>query len=111
MSMWDFENAFEPMTESVIYKQDRPPFTVSTIKASIIQGQSQSESAGNSRGQIAANPWNVIISNKETLSANIREGDTLTARDGFLVLSVQQITKTELGLVLVCTSKASAPRF
>lgn len=106
------ERAIAPMLRPVQWTEDAAPHRRGTFYAQVLEGESQSESAGPTRGTFAANPWTVRIpaSNPQNaLAAYIKIGDTLTLAAG-VSLTVQQITRALDGyLVARCTSEERAP--
>lgn len=107
-----FENvaAFEPMDELVKWRQDKAPHLEGSFNAVVVHGESQSESAGSSRGAMAADPWTVIVETNPAECVGMTNGDTLELQDG-TILTVQQITRDRFfGWVIRCTSNARAPR-
>jgi hypothetical protein len=107
-----FENvaAFEPMDELVKWRQDKAPHLEGSFNAVVVHGESQSESAGPSRGAMAADPWTVIVETNTAECVGMTNGDTLELQDG-TILTVQQITRDRFfGWVIRCTSNARAPR-
>ena len=108
--MFEHVAAFAPMAELVKWRQDKSPHLEGSFDATVLHGESQSESAGPSRGGFAADPWTVIVDAKEAECAGVAVGDTLELQDG-TVLSVQQISRDPaFGFVIRCTSNARAPR-
>ena len=107
-----FENAeaFAPMAELVKWRQDKAPHLEGSFKATVLHGESQSESAGPSRGGMAADPWSVICDTNPAECVGLTLGDTLELQDG-TILTVQQISRDPaFGWVIRCTSNARAPR-
>ena len=107
-----FENvaAFEPMDELVKWRQDKAPHLEGSFNAVVVHGESQSESAGPSRGAMAADPWTVIVETNPAECVGMTNGDTLELQDG-TILTVQQITRDRvLGWVIRCTANARVPR-
>lgn len=107
-----FENvaAFEPMDELVKWRQDKAPHLEGSFRAVVVHGESQSESAGPSRGAMAADPWTVIVETNPAECVGMTNGDTLELQDG-TILIVQQITRDRFfGWVIRCTSNARVPR-
>lgn len=107
-----FENgaAFEPMAELVKWRQDKAPHLEGSFKATVLHGESQSDSAGPSRGTFAADPWTVICESNPAECVGMSVGDTLELKAG-TVLSVQQISRDPaFGWVIRATSTARAPR-
>ena len=107
-----FENvaAFEPMDELVKWRQDKAPHLEGSFNAVVVHGESQSESAGPSRGAMAADPWTVIVETNPAECVGMTNGDTLELQDG-TILTVQQITRDRFfGWVIRCTSNARVPR-
>jgi len=107
-----FENvaAFEPMDELVKWRQDKAPHLEGSFNAVVVHGESQSESAGPTRGGFAADPWTVICETNPAECVGLTIGDTLELQDG-TTLTVQQISRDRFfGWVIRCTSNARAPR-
>ena len=107
-----FENAaaFDPMAEMVKWRQDKAPHLEGSFRATVLHGESQSESAGPTRGAFAADPWTVIVETIPAECVGIVVGDTLERQDG-TVLDVQQISRDPaFGWVIRATSTARAPR-
>ena len=107
-----FENvaAFGPMAEPVKWRQDKAPHLEGSFKATVLHGESQSESAGPSRGTFAADPWTVICDANPAECVGLTFGDTLELLDG-TILTVQQISPDPaFGWVSRATSTARAPR-
>ena len=108
--MFECDAAFEPMEQIVVWRQDRAPHLEGSFTATVLHGESDSDSAGHVRGPMSADPWNVITASNPAECVGLAAGDTLTLEDG-TVLSVQQIsTDPGFGWVIRCTSKARAPR-
>ncbi len=103
--------AMRPMIEPVMWRQDKAPHRKGAFGAVVLHGESQSETAGASRGGFAADPWTVIVPATSALCADVAVGDTLTRLgvDGE-TLTVQQITRDDTGWTLRCTSEERAPR-
>ena len=102
--------AFGGFAETLKWRQDKAPHAVGSLRAVVLHGESQSESAGPSRDGIAADPWTVIARETESLAVGIRAGDTLELAGG-TVLMVQQISRDrEMGWVIRCTANARAPK-
>lgn len=106
-----FDKAFAPMGEMLAWRQDKAPHKRGSFRAVVLHGESQSESAGASRGAVAADPWTVHVPQGVALAAEIATGDTLS-RLGLAAeeLTVQQITRDETGWVLRCTAKMRSPK-
>lgn len=103
--------AFSPLNEPLVWRQDKAPHLTAAISATVLVGQSQSESAGPSRGTFAADPITVMTDTLPIAALGIKPGDTLTRKRSGIVLTVQQISKDpDLGCVIVCTANASAPK-
>ena len=108
--IYDSNAAFEPMDELVKWRQDKAPHLEGSFKANVLHGESQSDSAGPSRGTFAADPWTVIVETNPAECVGMTNGDTLELQDG-TILTVQQITRDRFfGWVIRCTSNARAPR-
>ena len=102
--------AFEPMEETVKWRQDKAPHFEGSFSATVLHGESQSESAGPTRGAIAADPWTVIVDSNPAECVGMTHGDTLELQDG-TILDVQQISRDPaFGWVIRATSNARAPR-
>lgn len=109
-SMFENAAAFSPLDELVKWRQDKAPHLEGSFNALVVHGESQSESAGPSRGGIAADPYTVIAESNPAECIGMALGDTLELEDG-TVLTVQQISRdVHFGWVIRCTSKARAPR-
>ena len=107
-----FENdaAFDAFGESVKWRQDKAPHLEGSFSASVLHGESQSDSAGPSRGSFAADPWTLFVNSNPAECVGMAIGDTLELKDG-TILSVQQISRDPaLGWVIRATSKSRAPR-
>lgn len=107
-----FDNgaAFEPMSELVKWRQDKAPHLEGSFRAVVLHGESQSESAGPTRGGMAADPWSVICDTNPAECVGLTLGDTLELRDG-TILTVQQISRDNyFKWVIRCTANARAPR-
>ena len=107
-----FENgaAFEPMAELVKWRQDKAPHLEGSFKATVLHGESQSESAGPSRGSFAADPWTIVVESNPAECVGMANGDTIELKDG-TILDVQQISRDPaFGWVIRATSTARAPR-
>ena len=106
------EKALAPMLRPVKWTEDAAPHRRGTFAAQVLEGESQSESAGPTRGAIAANPWTVRVPASHpanALAAYVKIGDELALEVG-VVLTVQQITRALDGyLVMRCTSEERAP--
>lgn len=104
-------SSFRVLEEPLTWRQDKAPHLTATIDATVLVGQSQSESAGPSRGTFAADPITVMTNTLPVAALGIKPGDTLTRKRSAIVLTVQQISKDpDLGCVIVCTANASAPK-
>ena len=104
------DRAFDAMAEMVKWRQDRAPHLEGSFRAVVLHGESQSESAGPSRGGLPADPWTVMVDSDVAICVSISVGDTIELLGGDR-LSVQQITKDPaLGWVIRCTSNARATR-
>ena len=102
--------AFDPMAEMVKWRQDKAPHLEGSFMANVLHGESQSESAGPSRGPFAADPWTVFVDSNPAECVGMAVGDTLELQDG-TVLTVQQISRDPVfGWVIRATSNARAPR-
>ena len=99
------------MGEMLSWRQDKTPHKRGSFRAVVLHGESQSESAGPSRGTVAADPWTVHVPQNVALAAEIATGDTI-ARLGIAAetLTVQQISQDETGWVLRCTAKMRSPK-
>jgi len=107
-----FENAaaFDPMAELVKWRQDKAPHLEGSFMATVLHGESQSESAGPTRGGFAADPWTVVVETNPAECVGMAVGDTLELQSG-IVLDVQQISRDPaFGWVIRATSTARAPR-
>lgn len=105
-----FENpkAFCAMSQEVVWREDAPPHRRGTFRAAVLQGESESSSAGPSLDGVVADPWTVFIPLGFALAGNIKIGDTLTILTG-VCLTVQQITRTDHEYLARCTSEMRAP--
>lgn len=104
------EGAFTPMREAVLWRQDAASHLSGSFDATVLHGESQSESAGPSRGQFAADPWTVMCESNPAECVCMAVGDTLELTDG-TVLNVQQISRDPVfGWVIRCTSDERSPR-
>ena len=99
------------MGEMLSWRQDKAPHTRGSFRAVVLHGESQSESAGPSRGTVAADPWTVHVPQNVALAAEIATVDTI-ARLGIAAeeLTVQQISQDETGWVLHCTARMRSPK-
>lgn len=107
-----FENgaAFEPMAELVKWRQDKAPHLEGSFKATVLHGESQSDSAGPTRGGFAADPWTLIVETNPAECVGMVVGDTIELQSG-TILDVQQISRDPaFGWVIRATSMARAPR-
>jgi hypothetical protein len=107
-----FDNgaAFEPMSELVKWRQDKAPHLEGSFRAVVLHGETQSESAGPTRGGMAADPWSVICDTNPAECVGLTFGDTLELQDG-TILTVQQISRDNyFQWVIRCTANARAPR-
>ena len=106
------EKALAPMLREVLWVEDAEPHRRGVFKAQVLEGESQSASAGPSLDSIVANPWTVRVPEANpdnALSAYVKMGDELTIGPG-VTLAVQQVTKAMDGyLVIRCTAEARAP--
>ena len=106
------EKALAPMLRPVEWTEDAAPHRRGTFAAQVLEGESQSESAGPTRSGVAANPWTVRVPAampQNALAAYVKMGDTLTLAAG-VTLAVQQVTRALDGyLVMRCTSEERAP--
>jgi len=108
--MFDMGFAMGPMAVPVKWRQDKAPHAEGSFNANVLHGETQSESAGPTRGGVAADPWTVFVRRDVALCARIAVGDTLELTDG-TVLDVQQIsTDLHLGWVIRATANMRAPR-
>lgn len=104
------DEAFSPLSETVKWRQDKAPHLEGSFRAIVVHGESQSESAGPSRGPMAADPWTVMCGTNPAECIGLALGDTLELRDG-TILTVQQVSRDPaFGWVIRCTSNARAPR-
>ena len=105
------ERALAPMLRDVLWTEDGGDNRRGTFKAQVLEGESQSASAGPTLDPIAANPWTVRVpeSNPDNvLAALVKMGDELTIAPG-VTLTVQQVTKAMDGyLVMRCTENVRA---
>lgn len=99
------------MGEMLSWRQDKAPHKRGSFRAVVLHGESQSESAGPSRGTVAADLWTVHVPQNVALAAEIATGDTI-ARLGIAAeeLTVQQVSPDETGWVLRCTAKMRSPK-
>lgn len=107
-----FDNpyAFGGFAELVKWRQDKAPHSEGSFDAVVLHGESQSDSAGPSRGGMPADPWSVIVGEEVSICVGMRVGDTLELQSG-VVLMVQQISRDhQMGWVIRCTANARAPR-
>ena len=96
--------------ERVKWRQDKSPHAEGSFDAVVLHGESQSESAGATRGAFAADPWTMMVESSVAVCADLRAGDTIEIQDG-QVLTVQQVTKDRaFGWVIRLTSSARAPK-
>lgn len=106
------EKALAPMLRDVMWQEDGGQMRRGTFAAQVLEGESQSESAGPTRLPIAANPWTVRVppaAPGNALAALVEMGDTLTVAPS-TVLTVQQVTRALEGyLVIRCTADMRAP--
>lgn len=106
------ERALAPMLRDVLWAEDAEPHRRGMFRAQVLEGESQSATAGPSLDGYAANPWTVRVpeANPENaLAAFVKMGDELTIGPG-VTLTVQQVTRAMDGyLVIRCTSEARAP--
>ena len=106
------EKALAPMLREVLWVEDADPHRRGVFRAQVLEGESQSASAGPSLDGIVANPWTVRVPAAHpdnALAAFVKMGDELAIGIG-VTLTVQQVTKAMDGyLVIRCTSEARAP--
>lgn len=106
------EKALAPMLRDVLWTEDGEPHRKGTFKAQVLEGESQSGSAGPTLDGIVANPWTVRVPEacpENALAAFVKMGDELTIEPG-VVLSVQQVSRAMDGyLIIRCASEARAP--
>ncbi len=106
------EKALAPMLCDVLWTEDAEPHRHGTFKAQVLEGESQSESAGPTRDGLAANPWTVrvpIANDMNPLALLVKMGDELTVAPG-VTLTAQQTTRALHGyLVIRCTADVRAP--
>lgn len=106
------EKALAPMLRDVLWTEDADPHRRGTFRAQVLEGESQSASAGPSLDGITANPWTVRVPAANpcnALAAYVRMGDELTIAPG-IVLTVQQVSQAMDGyLIMRCISNARAP--
>lgn len=104
------ESAFAPMMEQVLWRQDAAPHLSGSFKATVLHGESQSESAGPSRSPFAADPYTVMCESNPAECVGMAVGDTLELENG-VVLNVQQISRDPVfGWVIRCTCDERSPR-
>ena len=100
------------MLRDVLWIEDAAPHRRGTFKAAILEGESQSASAGPSLDGITANPWTLRVPcahPDNALAAYVRMGDELTIEPG-VTLSVQQATRTPYGFIIIrATTETRAP--
>ena len=106
------EKALAPMLRDVLWCEDAEPHRKGMFKAQVLEGESQSASAGPSLDGFAANPWTVRVpeSNPDNaLASYVKMGDELTLAPG-IKLTVQQVTRALEGyLIMRCTAEMQAP--
>jgi hypothetical protein len=106
------EKALAPMLRPVQWTEDAAPHRRGTFAAQVLEGESQSQSAGPTLDPLTANPWTVRVPAalpQNALAAYVKMGDSLTLAAG-VTLTVQQITRALDGyLVMRCTSEERAP--
>lgn len=133
--MFECPAAFAPFGEVVRWTQDKAPHLTASFRATVLHGESQSETAGPSRGGFAADSFTVLVESRDAFACASGDstspravqqtrapaarfptapapalGDTLVLGDG-TVLSVQQVSRdASLGLVIRCTANARAPK-
>lgn len=109
-SIFENDAAFEPMNETVVWRQDKAPHLEGAFEAAVVHGEGESESAGHSRGGMAADPYSVICASNPAEVVGMVAGDTLTLMSG-IELTVQQISRDPaLGWVIKATANERAPR-
>lgn len=105
------EKALAPMLRDVLWIEDAEPHRSGTFKAQVLEGESQSQTAGPTLNGLTANPWTVRVpmaTADNSLAAYVRMGDELKV--GCVSLAVQQVTRAMDGyLVIRCTSESRAP--
>lgn len=106
------EKALAPMLREVLWTEDAEPHRRGTFRAQVLEGESQSESAGPTRDGLAANPWTVRVpcaNPDNALAALVKMGDELTIAPG-VTLTVQQTTRAMDGYIVIrCTAEVRAP--
>lgn len=106
------EMALAPMLRDVLWTEDAEPHRRGTFKAQVLEGESQSASAGPTLDGIVANPWTVRVpmaNPLNALAAFVKIGDEITIGPG-ITLAVQQATRAMDGyIILRCTAEARAP--
>ena len=131
--MFECPAAFAPFGGIVRWTQDKAPHLTASFRATVLHGESQSETAGPSRGGFAADSFTVLVESRDAFACASGDstalapsckrarqprvsapapalGDTLVLGDG-TVLSVQQVSRAPaLGLVIRCTANARAPK-
>lgn len=107
------EKALAPMLRPVQWTEDAAPHRRGTFAAQVLEGESQSQSAGPTLDPLTANPWTVRVPAshpQNALAAYVKIGDELAVAPG-VVLAVQQITRALDGyLIMRCTSEERAPQ-
>lgn len=96
--------------ERVKWRQDKSPHAEGSFDAVVLHSESQSETAGATRGGFAADPWTLVVDPAEAACAAIAPGDLIELESG-LSLTVQQVTEDFcFGWTIRATAKARAPR-
>ena len=106
------EKALAPMLRDIRWTEDGEPHRKGTFKAQVLEGESQTTSAGPSLDGVVANPWTVRVpcmNSLNPLAALVKMGDELTIAPG-VTLTVQQVTRAMDGyLIIRCTQDMRAP--
>lgn len=106
------EKAWAPMLRDVLWTEDGEPHRSGTFKAQVLEGESQTTSAGPTLDGVVANPWTVRVpmaTDQNVLAALVKMGDELTIAPG-VILTVQQVTRAMDGyLIIRCTQDMRAP--
>lgn len=101
--------AMRSHSRPVLWTQDKAPHRRGTFEAAVLEGESQSMSAGPSTSGVIADPWNVMAALDVALVADMAIGDTLQLAPNGPTLCIQQITRAPYWWQIRCTANERAP--
>lgn len=99
-----------PLEEPLKWIQDKAPHKTGMLKAVVLQGAPESNTAGIPIEPLTADSWTVHAPLDSILVDQVKEGDTLER--GIwknITLTVQRSMVTESGYWILCTATQRAP--